>query len=92
MTLVRSSSKDSRQRRMYVQQDIKNALPADQSPLNLEGAEGLRKFFLCPAEEVGIGEDWALPRVGGRIGSGTFRACAGLSLLRSRKSLWVASF
>ena len=80
MTFVRSSLKDSGQRWMW-------------SPLNSEGAEGLRKFFLHPTEEVGIGEDRALLRVGGQIGLGTFRACVGLSLSRtSCKSLWVASF
>jgi len=64
-----------------------------QSPLNSEGAEGLRKFFFRLAEEVGIDEDRALPWVRGQIGSGTFRACAGPSLSRtSCKSLRVASF
>jgi len=50
-------------------------------------------FFFHPAEEVGIGEDRALPQVGGQIRSGMFRACVGPSLSRtSCKSLWVASF
>ena len=53
----------------------------------------MRKFFFRPAEEAGIGEDWILFAEGGRILSGAFWACRGLSLSRTLcRRWWVASF
>src|SRR6266545_1812490 len=83
-TLTRSSSKASEWSRIYVRQDVKNALPAERSPSKSSGGEGLREGFFRLAE-AGIGE-------AGRNGACTFKAGAGPSLSRRvRNNCWVTS-
>jgi len=59
---------------MYIQQDVRNTLPALLSPEKSGGRAGLREMFLQPAEEDAV-------EGGLHTGLCAFRACAGPSLL-----------
>src|SRR6266508_2573531 len=72
---ISSSSKGSGHSRMYIRQDVRNALPALLSPEKLGGRAGLREMFLQPAEEAVV--EGGLHTLAGLC---TFRACAGPSL------------
>jgi len=59
---------------MYVQQDVRNTLPALLSPEKSGGRASLREMFLQPAEEEAV-------EGGPHMELCVFRACVGPSLL-----------
>ena len=71
---ISSLSKDLEHSQMYVQQDIRNTLPAFLSPEKSGSRAGLREMFLQPVEEAAV-------EGGLHTELCTFRACAEPSLL-----------